>query len=82
MAPYWPNRTWFSELVLMASVPPWRISLRKDLLTALNSVKRLGDLQALSINKSWLEFGLAVSYVVLRPLLRYVPKVPATSFRD
>ncbi len=32
-APYWPNRTWFSELVLMASVPPWRIPLRRYLLS-------------------------------------------------
>ncbi len=33
VASYWPNRTWFSELVLKASVPPWQIPLRKDLLS-------------------------------------------------
>ncbi len=33
VAPYWPNWTWFSELVLMASVPPWQIPLKKDLLS-------------------------------------------------
>ncbi|KAL0151374.1 hypothetical protein M9458_053368, partial [Cirrhinus mrigala] len=25
VAPFWPNRTWFSDLVLLASAPPWRI---------------------------------------------------------
>ena len=33
VAPYWPNRVWFSELVLLSPVPPWRIPLRKDLLS-------------------------------------------------
>ncbi len=32
VAPYWPNRTWFSELMLLATAPPWPIPLRKDLL--------------------------------------------------
>ncbi len=30
MAPYWPNRTWFPELMLLATAPPWPIPLRKD----------------------------------------------------
>ncbi len=30
---YWPNRTWFPEVMLLMTVPPWRISLRKDLLS-------------------------------------------------
>ncbi len=33
MAPYWPTRTWFPELMLLVTAPPWRIPLRKDLLT-------------------------------------------------
>ncbi len=33
VAPYWPNRTWFPELSLLATAPPWRIPLRKDLLS-------------------------------------------------
>ena len=33
VAPYWPTRTWFPELVLLATAPPWPIPLRKDLLT-------------------------------------------------
>ncbi len=34
VAPDWPNRTWFSELMLLATVPPWPIPLRKDLETS------------------------------------------------
>ncbi|KAK9969751.1 hypothetical protein ABG768_027900, partial [Culter alburnus] len=33
VAPYWPNRTWFPELSLLATAPPWPIPLRKDLLS-------------------------------------------------
>ncbi len=32
-APYWPTRTWFPELISLATAPPWRIPLRKDLLS-------------------------------------------------
>ncbi len=31
--PYWPNRTWFPELMLLATAPPWQIPLRRDLLS-------------------------------------------------
>ncbi len=33
VAPHWPTRTWFPELISLATVPPWRIPLRKDLLS-------------------------------------------------
>ena len=33
VAPYWPNPTWFSELVPLVTAPPWPIPLRKDLLS-------------------------------------------------
>ncbi len=33
VAPYWPNRTWFPDLMLLATAPPWPIPLRKDLLS-------------------------------------------------
>ncbi len=33
VAPLWPTRTWFPELISLATVPPWRIPLRKDLLS-------------------------------------------------
>ncbi len=33
VAPHWPTRTWFPELNSLATAPPWRIPLRKDLLS-------------------------------------------------
>ena len=33
VAPFWPTWTWFSDLILLATAPPWPIPLRKDLLT-------------------------------------------------
>ncbi len=33
VAPYWPNRTWFPELMLLATAPPWLVPLRKDFLS-------------------------------------------------
>ncbi|KAI2648631.1 hypothetical protein H4Q32_018781 [Labeo rohita] len=33
VAPYWPTRTWFPELMLLATAPSWKIPLRKDLLS-------------------------------------------------
>ncbi len=50
-------------------------------LLALASVKRVGDLQALSANPACLEFGPNDSKVVLKPRLCYVPKVLSTPFR-
>ncbi len=45
------------------------------LLTALTSIKRVGDLQAFSVSEECLVFGPAYSHVVLRPWPGYVPKV-------
>ncbi|KAL0163688.1 hypothetical protein M9458_039441, partial [Cirrhinus mrigala] len=56
--------------------------LKTSLLNALTSIKRVGDLHALSVNESCLEFGPADSHVTLRPQPSYVPKVPTTPFRD
>ncbi len=33
VAPHWPTRTWFPELISLATAPPWHIHLRKDLLS-------------------------------------------------
>ncbi len=33
VVPHWPTRTWFPELISLATAPPWRIPLRKDLLS-------------------------------------------------
>ena len=46
------------------------------------SSKRVGDLQAFSVDEACLEFGPANSHVILRPRPGYVPKVPTTPFRD
>ncbi len=45
------------------------LSIKTVFLTALASIKRVGDLHAFSVNDACLEFG-------------YVPKVPTTPFRD
>ncbi|KAL0177701.1 hypothetical protein M9458_026595, partial [Cirrhinus mrigala] len=36
VAPYWPTRTWFVDLTLLATAPPWKIPLRKDLSVAVS----------------------------------------------
>ncbi len=33
VVPHWPTRTWFPELVSLATAPPWHIPLRKDILS-------------------------------------------------
>ncbi len=58
------------------------LSLNTAVLTALTSIKWVGDLQAFSVSEECLVFGPVYSHVVLRPWLGYVPKVPTTLFRD
>ncbi len=58
------------------------LSLKTVLLTALATVKRVGDLQAFLVDDSCLEFGPGDSHVVLRPRPGYVPKVSTMPFRD
>ncbi len=58
------------------------LSMKTLLLTALASIKRVGDLQAFSVYDSCLQFGPADSSATLRPRPGYVPKVPTTPFRD
>ncbi|XP_059380084.1 uncharacterized protein LOC132115689 [Carassius carassius] len=57
------------------------LSLETALLLALASVKRVGDLQALSISPNCLEFGPNDSKVFLKPRHGYVPKVLSKPFR-
>ncbi|KAL0149356.1 hypothetical protein M9458_055394, partial [Cirrhinus mrigala] len=66
----------------LASVELKYLSLKTALLTALASIKRVGDLQAFSVDETCLEFGPGDSHVILRPRPGYVPKVPTTPFRD
>ncbi len=58
------------------------LSLKTALLTALTSIKQVGDLQAFSVSEECLVFGPVYSHVVLRPRPGYVPKVPTTPFCD
>ncbi len=91
--PPWPLTvpTWDLPTVLRAlKGPPFEplqsanlrsLSLKTALLLALASVKRVGDLQALSISPACLEFGPNDSKVILKPRHGYVPKVLSTPFR-
>ncbi|KAL0198414.1 hypothetical protein M9458_006954, partial [Cirrhinus mrigala] len=58
------------------------LSAKTALRPALTYIKRIGDLQAFSVNEECLVFRPAYSHVVLRPRPGYVPKVPTTPFRD
>ncbi len=58
------------------------LSLKTALLTALTSIKRVGDLLAFSGSEECLVFGPVYSHVVLKPRPGYMPKVPTTPFRD
>ncbi len=58
------------------------VSIGLEVLTALTSIKRVGDIQAFSVSEECLVFGPAYSHVVLRTRPGYVPKVPTTPFRD
>ncbi|KAL0183542.1 hypothetical protein M9458_019238, partial [Cirrhinus mrigala] len=83
--------TWDLSMVLRAlKGPPFEplpssdlrpLTFKAALLLALASVKRMGDLQALSVSPSCLEFGPGDSKVILKPRHGYVPKVPSTPFR-
>ncbi len=59
----------------------WPMSLKTALLLALASVKQVGNLQALSVSASCLEFGPNDCKVVLQPRSGYVPKLLSTPFR-
>ncbi|KAL0151782.1 hypothetical protein M9458_052933 [Cirrhinus mrigala] len=79
-------RSWDLKVVLQAlQQDPFKPLQSVDLsafLTVLTFVKRMGDLQALAVNDSCLEFGPADSHIVLRPWPGYVPKIPTTPFKD
>src|SRR4029434_3636275 len=58
------------------------VSLKTALLLALTSANRVGDMQALLVSPSCLQFSIAGDRVVLRPNAAYTPKVVATPFRN
>ncbi len=58
VAPYWPTRTWFPELMLLVTAPPWQIPLRKDLLpqrwgTLWHPCPDLWKLHVWSMDRTW-----------------------------
>ncbi|CAM4719244.1 unnamed protein product [Leuciscus chuanchicus] len=57
------------------------LSFKTVFLMALASVKRIGDLHALSVSPACLEFGPNDSKVILKPKHGYVPKSLNTPFR-
>ncbi len=67
------------ELIQSASLR--ELSLKTALLLAQDSVKRVGDLQALSIDDLCIEFGPGDCRLTLKPRKGYVPKVLSTSFK-
>ncbi len=67
--PPWDLATVLTLFVPFQSLSLRVLTLKPALLLALASVKRVGDLQALSVNPVCLEFG------PLKPRLGYVPKV-------
>lgn len=66
----------------LAEVSLKLLSLKTALLLALTSVKRVGDLTALSVNPSCLQFAAGDSKVVLHPNPFYQPKVLTSSYRS
>ncbi len=67
---------------LLDSVELKFLSAKTALLTALTSIKRVGDLQAFWVSEECLVFGADYSHIVLSPRPGYVSKVPTMPFRD
>ncbi len=54
------------------------LTLKTVLLFALSFLKRVGDLQALSVAPSYLDFAPGLAKVFLYPRSGYIPKVPSS----
>ncbi len=57
------------------------LSLKTTFLLAITSLKRVGDLQALSVAPSYLDFAPGLAKAFLYPRAGYTPKVPTTAPR-
>ncbi len=64
----------------LESAPERILTLKATLLLALTSLKRSGDLQALSVSEMCMDFAPGLVKMTLRPRPGYVPKVLSTSF--
>ncbi len=65
----------------LESAPERILTLKVTLLLVLTSLKRVGDLQALSVSEMCMDFAPGLVKVTLRPRPGYIPKVLSTSFR-
>ncbi len=66
----------------LESAPERILTLKVPLLLALTSLKRVGDLQALSVSEMCMDFAPGLVKVTLRPRPGYIPKVLSTLFRS
>ncbi len=66
----------------LEEVPAKFLTLKVLFLLAISSLKRIGDLQALSVAPSCLEFAPDMVIAFLHPRPGYVPKVPANVARS
>ncbi|KAI2643104.1 hypothetical protein H4Q32_027660 [Labeo rohita] len=83
--------SWDLSVVLEAlCLPPFEpleeisdchLSFKTSFLLALSSLKRVGDLQALSVAPSFLDFAPGLSKAFLHTRTGYVPKVPSSAPR-
>ncbi len=64
----------------LESAPEWIQTLKVTLLLALTSLKRVGDLQALSVSEICMDFAPGLVKLTLRPRPGFVPKVLFASF--
>ncbi|KAI2667130.1 Transposon Ty3-G Gag-Pol polyprotein [Labeo rohita] len=83
--------SWDLSLVLEALCrPPFEpieeisdrhLTIKTALLIAITSLKRVGDLQALSVAPSFLDFAPGLAKAFLHPRQGYIPKVPSSAPR-
>ncbi len=66
----------------LESAPGRILTLKVTLLLALTSLKRVGDLQALSVSEMCVDFTLGLVKVTLRSRPGCVPKVLSASFHS
>ncbi len=93
LRPFHPARvpTWDLSVVLqglsghpfepLETVTEKILTLKTVLLLALSSLKRVGDLQALSVSPSCMDFAPGLVKVLLRPRPGYIPKVASNPSR-
>ncbi len=72
--------SWDLSVVLEGLAPERILTLKVPLLLALTSLKRVGDLQALSVSEMCMDFAPGLVKVTLRPRPGYIPKVLSTCF--